>query len=205
MWEINLVRYRLKSFKKGKIAKLLIYGEILLFLITLLILSGRYFHISYEIEQAEESLESSQEKFIDLSEKQGAKGGNIEEIKKEWKRSSDKLSLINAIMGERILWASKLQAVAESIPSNIYLKKIYASVSEKEIEGKKVKILVVEGSVLASTKDALPYINEFINQLGKNHLLKEQISRIERPFVSKPKFTEDQKEFLDFKLFCYLK
>ena len=203
MWEINLVRYRLKSFKKGKVAKLFIYGEIFLFLITLFVLNGRYFHISHKIEQMEKNLESLQKDYIGKIGEGGSERVDLEEIKQEWKRLGDKLSLVNTIMEERILWAPKLQPIAESIPSNICLQKIYAS--EKTIDKKKVKVLVMKGSIQAPAEDVLSHINKFINQLKENPLLKEQISKFERASVSKPKLTEDQKTISDFELLCYLK
>ena len=204
MWEINLVKYRFKSLKRGKVAKLFLCGEAVLLLITLLLLYGLHYRISHQIERAQKELESAQENFILLSKNYTLekKGGDVEEIKKQWKRLGENFSAINKIVQKRIIWSPKLQAIAESIPSTIYLRKIYDD--KKTVDDKAVNILVIEGFVQASAEDALVHINEFTTRLENNALLKEQVSKIERPYVSKPKVTEDQKMFLHFKLFCYL-
>jgi hypothetical protein len=118
-------------------------------------------------------------------------------IKRQINRLLDKISHIERIKKERILWAEKLSALSDSMMSGIWLTQL--SVKER---GERT-FLSITGSVSSFGKDEAAMIGRFMKVLKENPGFFSDFSEVELGTIQQK--TRKNIETMEFVIYCYFK
>jgi len=117
----------------------------------------------------------------------------IDELKGEAADINEKVKAIGDLTANRILWARKLNALSDSVPSSIWLSKI-----SYEKTGSMPK-LTIEGYTVGGEED----VGNFMNTLENNKDFFQNMKDIELGFTKDSVI--EKNEVTNFRLICTLK
>jgi Tfp pilus assembly protein PilN len=179
IFEINLLKDRVKAQKKKSFLRTIFYVEIFIFILTLIFLSSYRIILYYKLEDTQRKLVMLNEDMIFLS-KEGATIENLKEINNKYLEITSQLSTINKLTQDRVLFSRKLKGISQVLPENMWIDKFYIKEQEK------MKVLFLSGFVRAERDEAFKKVQLFMKDLEQEPLFKEGISNMQLSSISKP-------------------
>ncbi|MCK4905297.1 hypothetical protein KAS42_03535 [bacterium] len=206
IFEINLLKDRVRLQKRKSFLRAIMYVELSLFLLTFIILGSYRMTLYYKLETTQRKLTMLNEDVIFLS-KEGATLGNLREINKKYAEITAQLSTINELTENRILISHKFKGLSAIIPDNVWIYRF--NIAEESIRKKgkkdlkKTKVLYLFGFVMAEREEAFVRIQSFIRDLENEPLFARDIESIKLSSISKP-LSESLENVMEFKIACQI-
>lgn len=201
IFEINLLKDRIKHSKKKIILRVIIYVELFLFILTYVLLFSYRTNLNFKLKDTQRSLEVLNEDIIFLS-SEGQTRENLREIDKKYTELADKLNTVNRLTADRTLFSHKLKGISKVLPENMWIDKFYV----KESPGKKkekTKLMCLSGFVMAEGEEAFKRVQSFIRDLEREPLFKDGINAVQLSSISKPRINISE-EITEFEIICNL-
>jgi hypothetical protein len=206
IFEINLLKDRVKLQKRKSFLRAILYVELSLFLLTSIILGSYRMTLYYRLETTQRKLTVLNEDIIFLS-KEGATLANLRDINKKYAEITAQLSTINELTKNRILLSHKLKGLSAIIPDNVWIYRF--NIAEESIQKKgkkdleKTKVLYLFGFVMAEREEAFVIIQSFIKGLENDPLFARDIESIKLSSISKPQ-SGSLENVMEFKITCQI-
>ena len=209
--QLNLIRDRVVPSRVKSLRGILFATVLLIFLLLSMLMGYMYIDSYYEIKGCQNQLAFISKKQATLNEEVF----RIVEYKEEWDSLHHKISLTSELKGKQIWWTSKLQALSELIPENIWINRLSVQksapaprkVSSPGAKASPAKVrssvtLILEGFALPGDNRGLRSIENFARQLKENPTFSKIIEEINLTTVTR---TEREKlSAMSFRLSCKL-
>ena len=203
IFEINLLKDRVKYSRKKILLRIIIYIELFLFSLTYLVLFSYRVTLNFKLKDMERNLLVLNEDIIFLSE-EGPTLAKINEISKQYAELTSKLNTMNKLSENRVLFSHKLKGISNVLPENMWLDKFYV----EEITGKKkdvkIKTICLSGFVMAEGEEAFKTVQFFIGNLEQDPLFKDGVDIIQLSSISKPRVKPAEGQVTEFEIKCNL-
>lgn len=212
MIELNLLpgelRQKKKEIRLPSIPVIPVAGGVLSLLILMHIL------LFGVLQVAKGRVKSYNKKWEELAPKRK----EVLNLKAETETMDRKVHLLEALIKNRILWAEKLNAISDSLPSNIWLTELsYAKAPAQRIQdripgiipqvsvqaGPDLGALHLRGFATGKTEEATSSVGRYIKALEENSYFGEDFSDIELGSVKRSVYATD--EVMEFNLICSYK
>lgn len=191
MIEINLLKTRQEKFYQKVFLLRILFVYFIGFICLLVIAGVSFFSLRIAINSAIAGIENYNQKI--KSEQVVIQ--TLEKHKEEMENLSKALFLGYEEYRKRILWGKRFNIIANAVPENIKLSKIYLSqITQGEINK---KVFVIEGFVVQNPQSIRKPITEFMNNIKKN-------SGTEFSNISLIEIKKEQQN-VTFKIECELK
>lgn len=202
IFEINLLKDREKIRRRGGFLRIILYGELFLFLVTYIILFSFYINLNFQIKDTQRNLTVLNEDIIFLSTSGGTTLSSLKEINKKHSEMTSQLSAIKELTQNRILLSHKLKGLSQVLPEDMWIDKFY--ITEEKTQKKdagKIKAIHLDGFIMAEREEAFVKVQSFIKDLENEPLFKKGVDSIELLSISKPQ-AESFKGVTEFKIAC---
>ncbi|MDD5454622.1 MAG: hypothetical protein PHW62_03895 [Candidatus Ratteibacteria bacterium] len=206
IFEINLLKDRVRLQKKKSFLRVIFYVEISFFVLTFIILGSYRLSLYYKVETTERKLAMLNEDVIFLS-KEGATLANLRDINKKYEEITSQLSTINELTENRVLLSHKLKGLAAVIPDNVWIYKFNVAEEAAQAKDKKAlertKLIYLFGFVMGEREEAFMTIQSFIKDLGNEPLFSRDIKNLRLSSFSKPQ-SKTLENIMEFEITCQI-
>ncbi|MBI3601708.1 MAG: PilN domain-containing protein [Candidatus Omnitrophica bacterium] len=177
MIEINLVPLHLRKKEAGGIWSSVGIPKVILFgvggiFITLLVLMHGLLISLWVIQSTRHAI------YQVIWQKMSPDKNNIDSINKELQDLKDRTSTIGDIASKKaILWSQKLNILSDTMPKEVWLKKVAWNNN----------VLTVEGSAVSKLRDEISIVGNFVSDLKKEESFVKDFSSLELTSVTRSK------------------
>ncbi len=199
IFDINLLKDKVKQSKRKAVLKIILYIELFLFVLTYLILFSYRVNLDYQVKDIQRNLTVLNEDIIFLS-GEGTTLSGLKAINKQYADITSELEIIKGLTKDRILFSHKLKGISKVLPDNMWIDKLYLKDGQGE-KNEKIKVIYLSGFVMAEKEEAFKSVQSFIKALEQETLFKEGIGGIQLSSISKPR-TESSMGITEFEITC---
>ncbi len=206
IFEINLLKDRVKQQKRRSFLRAILYVELSLFLITFIVLGSYRLSLYYKFEDIQRKLVMLNEDIVFLS-KEGATLTNLREMNEKYAQITSQLFTISELTKNRVILSHKLKGISTIIPDNVWIYEF--NIDDEPVEKQdeknlgKAKVLYLFGFIRAEKEEAFANIQSFIKNLENEPLFVNNVESMKLSSFSKPQ-SRSLENVMEFKIECQI-